>query len=154
MSLSRSSVSLASVLTATTFDTAAVLVVVLALREGSLRTTIDDRATRRPTVQLLHAPSPVVSGRRRRRRRRRQRRRRRRRRRRTNRCRDRRRQSVVSTTSSVGIDVDVVSVRLESYIGAVESDNRSVDNAIGRRPRPLRFYVFVRRFDPRLSSPR
>ena len=145
MSLSRTSVSLASVLTATTFDTAAVLVVVLALREGSLRTTIDDRATRRPTVELLHAPSPVVPGRRRRRRRRR---------RRTNRCRDRRRQSVVSTTSSVGIDVDVVSVRLESYIGAVESDNRSVDNAIGRRPRPLRFYVFVRRFDPRLSSPR
>ena len=59
-----------------------------------------------------------------------------------------------STTSSAGVDVDVVSVRLESYNGAVESDSRSFDNVIGRRQRPLRFYVFVRRFDPRLSPPR
>ena len=77
-SLSRSFVSLSSVRVVNTLDPASVLVVVLALREGSLRTTNDDRATRRSTVELLHAPSPVPG-----------------RRRRTNRCRDRRRQSVV-----------------------------------------------------------
>ena len=51
--------------------------------------------------------------------------------------------------------VDVVLVRLESDNGSVErdngsveSDNRSVDNVIGRRQRPLRFYVFRPPFRP------
>ena len=134
-SLSRSFKSLSSVRVVNTLDPASVLVVVLALREGSLRTTTAPHASQRLNYFMLPPRFPVGDD-------------------------ERTVVAIVvdnrsfSTTSSVGIDVDVVSVRLESYIGAVESDNRSVDNAIGRRPRPLRFYVFVRRFDSRLSSPR